>query len=121
MNLPETVEKPVEDKKEVPITQSSKIEVNSSVAQVTPGFLLKEEFTPEYISKLNVSPEEYYKARVILYKALTGQNRDIELSKLPESLKNGEFRLKVQYSVTDDLYNLGNKYRDEKFLNGNHA
>lgn len=121
LNLPETVEKPVEDKKEVPITQSSKIEVNSSVAQVTPGFLLKEEFTPEYISKLNVSSEEYYKARVILYKALTGQNRDIELSKLPESLKNGEFRLKVQYSVTDDLYNLGNKYRDEKFLNGNHA
>lgn len=121
LNLPETVEKSAEDKKRIPKTQSSKIEVNSSVAQVTPGFLLKEEFTPEYISKLNVSPEEYYKARVILYKALTGQNRDIELSKLPESLKNGEFRLKVQYSVTDDLYNLGNKYRDEKFLNGNHA
>ena len=59
--------------------------------------------------------------RNLLYQILTDHsNKGIYEKLLPEHLKSGEFRIKVQYNRTEDLYNLGNKFRDDKYLNGVH-
>lgn len=97
------------------------IPVTSSIAQATPGFLLKNEFTDDFIKNLGITQNEYFIARNQLYNALTmPDKRSNLLAGLPKVLQGGQFRIKVQYNKTEDLYNLGNKGRDNKDLNGNH-
>lgn len=98
-----------------------KVAVNTSIAQATPGFVPSIEFTADYVKQLGIDFGEYYKVRNLLYQILTDHsNKGIYEKLLPEHLKSGEFRIKVQYNRTEDLYNLGNKFRDDKYLNGVH-
>lgn len=98
-----------------------KVAVNTSVAQATPGFIPSVEFTADYVKQLGIDFGEYYKVRNLLYQILTDHsNKEMYEKLLPEHLKSGEFRIKVQYNRTEDLYNLGNKFRDDKYLNGVH-
>lgn len=109
------------EKSQKPTVTEKPINTNSSVAQITPGFVLKEEFEESYISNLKISKNEYFIVRNILYQTLTDyDNKDQYLKQLPLNLQNGEFRIKVQFNKTEDLYNLGNKYRDQKALHGIH-
>lgn len=98
-----------------------KVAVNTSIAQATPGFIPSVEFTADYVKQLGIDFGEYYKVRNLLYQILTDHsNKGMYEKLLPEHLKSGEFRIKVQYNRTEDLYNLGNKFRDDKYLNGVH-
>lgn len=98
-----------------------KVAVNTSIAQATPGFIPSVEFTADYVKQLGIDFGEYYKVRNLLYQILTDHsNKEMYEKLLPEHLKSGEFRIKVQYNRTEDLYNLGNKFRDDKYLNGVH-
>lgn len=98
-----------------------KVAVNTSIAQATPGFVPSIEFTADYVKQLGIDFGEYYKVRNLLYQILTDHsNKGIYEKLLPEHLRSGEFRIKVQYNRTEDLYNLGNKFRDDKYLNGVH-
>lgn len=98
-----------------------KVAVNTSIAQVTPGFVPSIEFTAAYVKYLGIDFGEYYKVRNLLYQILTDHsNKEMYEKLLPEHLKSGEFMIKVQYNRTEDLYNLGNKFRDDKYLNGVH-
>lgn len=98
-----------------------KVAVNTSIAQATPGFIPSVEFTADYVKQLGIDFGEYYKVRNLLYQILTDHsNKGMYEKLLPEHLKSGEFRIKVQYNRTEDLYNLGNKFRDDKYLNGAH-
>lgn len=92
-----------------------------SLAQVASGFLLKKNFTDDFIKTLGLSKESYGISRNILYSILTS-NGDVEHLKeqLPESLRNGQFLIKVEYSTIDDLYDIGNLHRDNKELKGIH-
>ncbi len=97
------------------------VAVNTSIAQATPGFIPSVEFTADYVKQLGIDFGEYYKVRNLLYQILTDRsNKGMYEKLLPEHLKSGEFRIKVQYNRTEDLYNLGNKFRDDKYLNGVH-
>lgn len=121
VTLPEDIATPATEETKPIKVITSVVNTESSDAQATPGFLLKSEFTPEHINLFNISEEDYYKARVILYRALTEpENKEKLIKLLPETLQNGRFRIKVQYSKVADLYNLGNKFRDNKSLNGTH-
>ena len=98
-----------------------KVAVNTSIAQATPGFIPSVEFTADYVKQLGIDFGEYYKVRNLLYQILTDHsNKGMYEKLLPEHLKSGEFRIKVQYNRTEDLYNLGNKFRDDKYLDGVH-
>lgn len=98
-----------------------KVAVNTSIAQATPAFIPSVEFTADYVKQLGIDFGEYYKVRNLLYQILTDHsNKEMYEKLLPEHLKSGEFRIKVQYNRTEDLYNLGNKFRDDKYLDGVH-
>lgn len=93
--------------------------LKSSLAQVASGFLLKKNFTDEFINSLGIEKNDYGVIRNILYSMLTSNNNALR-SQLPELLRNGKFLIKLERVTVDDLYDLGNLYRDGKSLNGIH-
>ena len=107
------------DKSKLPEPKTEKRESKASLAQVAVGFLLKKNFTDKFIESLGIKREDYGTVRNLLYRMIT--EGDMKLAEqLPDSLKGGKFLIKVEYSKTDDLYNLGNLHRDHKDLDGIH-